>query len=229
VRDDEIDAVFRAGRDAVAAVIAAQAERIEQLVAEVEELKRLMGRSSRNSSLPPSRDSSEQRKQRSKQKGSGRKRGGQQGHQGRTREMVAHPDRVVEHWPQACQGCGRPVGQGEADGDPVCHQVSEIVVLVEVTEHRRMRVRCGCGSRTLAELPVGVPAGAFGPGVLAAAATLTAARISRREVARLLEDLCGLKLSPASVEALVKQASETLEEVHQHPGAAGPKPGPRGG
>lgn len=59
-------------------------------------------------------------------------------------------------------------------------QVSEVVVTVKVTEHRRQRVRCGCGCRTLAPLPDGVPAGAFGPSVAAAAATLTAARVSRR-------------------------------------------------
>lgn len=210
VRRDQIDAVYRAGPDAVAALIEAQAERIEQLAAEVEELRRLLGRSSRNSSLPPSRDSRQEREKRPKKR-SGRKRGGQQGHPGTTRELVADPDRVVVHWPERCAGCGEPVGEDDVDGDPVVHQVSEIIVRVEVTEHQRMRTRCQCGCRTLAELPDGAPAGAFGPGVAAAAATLTAARISRRETARLIEDLCGVKLSAASVEALLKQTSTTLE------------------
>jgi transposase len=128
--------------------------------------------------------------------------------------MVVDPDQVVVHWPERCGGCGEPVVPGDQDGEPVCHQVSEIIVQVEVTEHRRMRTRCSCGCRTLAELPAGVPAGAFGPGVAAAAATLTAARVSRREVARLIEDLCGVKLSPASVEASLKQTSDLLEEPY---------------
>jgi transposase len=59
-----------------------------------------------------------------------------------------------------------------------------------------------------------VPAGAFGPAVAAAAATLTAARVSRREAARLLGDLCGVQISPASVETLVKQASDALEDTY---------------
>ncbi len=46
---------FDAGRDAVQALFAAQAERIRVLEAEIEELKRLISRSSNNSSLPPSR------------------------------------------------------------------------------------------------------------------------------------------------------------------------------
>jgi hypothetical protein len=77
-----------------------------------------------------------------------------------------------------------------------------------------MRVRCDCGRCTLAELPAGVPAGAFGPAVAAAAATLTASRVSRRQAARLLGDLCGLAISAASVEALVKQASDALEDAY---------------
>jgi len=77
-----------------------------------------------------------------------------------------------------------------------------------------MRVRCDCGRCTLAELPAGVPAGAFGPAVAAAAATLTAARVSRRETGRLLGDLCGLQISAVTVEALVKQTSDTLEDTY---------------
>lgn len=222
MRREEIELVWAAGRDAVIALIEAQAARIDELVAlngtlvaRVEELERQAGRSSRNSSLPPSRDSPDAREQRPK-KHSGRKQGGQPGHPGQHRQMVADPDRVVEHWPSACAGCGEQIGDRDrvADGDPVAHQVSEIIVRVEVTEHRRMRARCQCGNCTLAELPAGVPAGAFGPAAAAAAATLTAARVSRREAARLLADLCGLQISPASVETLVKQASDALEDAY---------------
>jgi transposase len=212
VRRDDIELVWAAGHDAVVALIEAQATRIDELVARMEELERQAGRSSRNSSLPPSRDSPDARKARPK-KQSGRKQGGQSGHPGRHRQMVADPDRVVEHWPSVCASCGEQVDR-VTDGDPVAHQVSEIIVRVEVTEHRRMRVPCTCGCRTLAELPVGVPAGAFGPAVAAAAATLTAARVSRRETARLLGDLCGVQISPASVETLVKQASDALEDTY---------------
>lgn len=131
--------------------------------------------------------------------------------------MVADPDRVVEHWPAACGGCQAPVGsQGQiGSGRAVCHQVSELAVQVRVTEHRRNRVACACGHQTLAALPTGVPVGAFGPSVSAAAATLTAARVSRRQSALLIEDLCGLKITPASVERLVKQASGALEGPYE--------------
>jgi transposase len=217
VRREEIDLVYRGGPNAVAAVIAAQAARIDALLARVEELERQLGRSSLNSSLPPSRDSPTAREERPKKKGSGRKQGGQRGHPGQHRPMVEHPNRVETYWPAECGGCGAAVGEADrvGDGEPVCHQVSDIRVVVEVCEHRRMRTRCTCGHRTLAPLPVGVPEGAFGASVAAAAATLTAARVSRRETGRLLEDLCGIQIGVASVEALVKQASAALEDPYE--------------
>ena len=186
------------------------------LMARVEELERQIGRNSRNSSLPPSRDSPDARKERPKKKGSGRSQGGQPGHPGRHRPMVADPDRVETYWPTACDGCGARIGKEDrvADGDPVAHQVSDIRVVIEVCEHRRMRARCGCGHCTLAPLPAGVPEGAFGASIAAAASTLTAARVSRRETSRLLEDLCGIQLSIASVEALVKRTSAALEDPY---------------
>jgi transposase len=216
VRRDQIEALYAIGVDAVVAVIEAQAERIDQLVARVDELERQIGRNSRNSSLPPSRDSPQDRKARPRKKGSGRSQGGQPGHPGQHRPMVADPDRVETYWPAACDGCGAPITEQDrvADGDPVCHQVSDIKVVVKVCEHRRMRARCGCGHPTLAPLPAGVPEGAFGASVAAAASTLTAARVSRRETGRLLEDLCGIQLSVASVEALVKQTSEALHDPY---------------
>lgn len=216
MRREEIELVYASGVDAVVAVIAAQAERIDQLVARVEELERQIGRNSINSSLPPSRDSAQARRQRRRKQGSGRKQGGQPGHPGQHRQMAADPDRVVEHWPSACSGCGAAIDERDrrAAGDPVAHQVSDLIVRVEVCEHRRMRHRCGCGRRTLAELPAGVPAGAFGPAVAAAAATLTAARVSRRDAARLLGDLCGVSVSAAALEGLVKRTSQALEDSY---------------
>jgi transposase len=211
VARDVVDQVLEAGADAVRALFAAQAERIAALEAEVEELKRLLGRNSSNSSMAPSGDSREAREQRSKKRSSGKKQGGQPGHQGRHRPMVADPDRVVEHWPEACQGCGGELAEGDAVGDPVAHQVSEIITRIEVTEHRRMRVRCDCGACTLAVLPDGVPAGAFGPGVAAAAATMCAARIGRRETVRIFNDLFGLTISLASLQGLLAQSAIALQ------------------
>jgi len=61
-------------------LFAGQAERIAALEAELQELKRLLGRDSKNSSMAPSKDSPQAREQRARKRSSGKKQGGQPGH-----------------------------------------------------------------------------------------------------------------------------------------------------
>jgi len=170
----EAEAIYAQGRETVVAVLLALSARIEaqdaqiaRLATRVEELERRLGRNSQNSSLPPSHDppSAPARKRAS---GSRRKQGGQPGHPGHGRPLqpLAKVDRLVEHWPERCP-CGHPFAEHERepDGDPVRHQVCELPpIAVELIEYRLQRLRCpGCGRKTRAQLPAGVPAGAFGP------------------------------------------------------------------
>jgi transposase len=82
------------------ALIAQQAERIAELEALVVELRAQLGQNSRNSSKPPSSDGyakPEANKNRSLRRRSGRKPGGQPGHQGHHLERREDPDRAVVH------------------------------------------------------------------------------------------------------------------------------------
>ncbi|QPN70682.1 DUF6444 domain-containing protein [Synechococcus sp. CBW1108] len=96
------------------AFIVAQQQEIEehrnQLVAlatELAQLRERIGRSSRNSSKPPSSDGPGF-KPPERRKGSGRKRGAQPGHPGSGPELlpIERVDEVVEHHPDACRRCG---------------------------------------------------------------------------------------------------------------------------
>jgi transposase len=87
-----------------------QAERIEQLEAEVGELRRQVGQNSRNSSKPPSSDSPFTKPApRSLRRKSGRKPGGQPGHPGLTLALVANPDQRLRHEPGRCTGSAAPI------------------------------------------------------------------------------------------------------------------------
>src|SRR6266536_4467404 len=115
-----------------------------RLEARVAELERRLNRSSRNSSLPPSQDPPSA-PPRPRRPGSGRERGGQPGHEGKSRPLLPleRVDAVVEHWPERCQVCAYRFGEGERlDAAPVhCHQVSELPpIAVAVTEHRLHRL-----------------------------------------------------------------------------------------
>ena len=95
------------------------------LATELASLRERIGRSSRNSSKPPSSEGQGFRPA-ERRKGSGRKRGGQPGHPGSGPELlpIERVDAVVEHHPEACQHCGSLL-EGE-DPDPLRHKVIEI-------------------------------------------------------------------------------------------------------
>jgi transposase len=77
-------------------------------------------------------------------------------------------------------------------------------------------LRCpDCGATTRAQLPVGVPPGAFGPCLQAAVATLAVRnRVSRRDTVELMGELFGAALSTGSIDAIVQHAGEALAEPH---------------
>ncbi len=220
VERHEAEAVYDAGRERCVEFVLALAARYERLEARVEKLEEQVRRSSRNSSLPPSQDPPSAPR-RLPAPGSGRSRGGQSGHEGRHRRLLPleRVDRVVEHWPERCDGCARLFGEDERvdAAVPQRHQVCELPpIAVTVTEHRLHRLRCpACAAETRAELPAGDSGSAFGPRLQASVATLAVRnRVSRRDTVELMSDLFGADLSTGAVDAIVQRAGEALARPH---------------
>ena len=136
--------------------LAAQDARIVEQDARIAELERQLASSSRNTSKPPSSDRLDKPAPMSLRGRSGRKPGGQPGHQGRTLRQVERPDEVVVHEPGACAGCGSAL---PADGPPtrmIRRQVFDIPkITVCVVEHRLVSRRCSCGVVTAVYLVLG--------------------------------------------------------------------------
>ncbi len=211
----EAEAIYDAGRERCVDFILELEARYQRLEGRVEKLEEQLRQSSRNSSRPPSQDPPGAQPQRPQQR-SGRHAGGQPGHPGRHRPLLPleSVDRVVEHFPERC-ACGHRFAEAErvACGEPVRHQVHELPeIAVELTEHRLQRLRCpACGRHARAELPAGVPVGAFGPGLCAAVATLAVRnRVSRRDSCELVRELFGAELSSGAVDGIVRRAGEAL-------------------
>jgi transposase len=219
----EAEAILDGDRETAIALLLRIDELIEanrRLETRVAELEQRLGRNSRNSSLPPSADppSAPPRPHRPS---SGRKRGAQPGHKGRSRPLLPldRVDEVVDYWPERCNSCAHLFQEEERVevAAPQRHQVSELPpIAVRVSEHRLHRLRCpACGAETRAELPAGVPAGAFGPRLQAAVATLAVRnRISRRDTVELLGELFGARVSAGSIDVVVRQTGEALAEPH---------------
>lgn len=129
-----------------------------RLVTRVGQLEGRLAKNSSNSSLPPSTDDARERAARAK-RGSqrtngGAKPGGQRGRKGNTMVRVDDPDRIVEHFPTACGGCGDALTAAAARGRRVRRQVFDVVDRpVEVTEHQVVTCRCACGADTTGVFP----------------------------------------------------------------------------
>jgi len=220
VERHEAEAIYDAGRDHCVDFILALEARYERLEARVEKLEEQLRRRSRNSSLPPSQDPPAA-PPRPKKPASGRRPGGQPGHEGTSRPLLPleRVDEVRDHWPERCARCAHAFGAEErVDAASIQrHQLVELPpITVRVAEHRLHRVRCPkCGREARAELPADVPRGASGPRLEAAVATLAVRnRVSRRDTVELIGELFGCRLATGTIEAIVQRAGEALEEPY---------------
>jgi transposase len=228
----EAEAIYDAGREVCVEFILELAARVEQHEARLARLEAQARQDSRTSSKPPSSDAPKTRAQRRaearakakelmRREGEQRKSGGQSGHRGAGRELRPEDqvDEIVDHYPDACGGCGRRFDQEQRrpGGRFGRHQVAELPpISVIVTEHRTHQLRCRhCRARISARLPAEVGGSSFGPRLQAAVVTLTARhRISRRGIAELAGDLFGVTLSTGAVDAICQRASDALAGPH---------------
>jgi transposase len=140
-----------------------------QVEATVHQVRAPRQQHSRPSSRPPSRDPPQALGPRPRREPSGRRPGGQPGHEGQTRALlpVEAGDGLIAVKPARCPR-GQPPWQGAAP-QPQRQHVPEIpAVRPVVTEYQRQRLVCPAwGDAMRPAVPAGVPAGGFGPRVQA--------------------------------------------------------------
>ena len=118
-------------REELRALIESQSRMIEELRAEVAELKRRLGRNSGNSSQPPSADGPATPPSRATRRRSGRNPGKQPGAGGSALFQTSSPDEIIDHVPAACGGCGSDLA-GAAPAGVVRRQVHDIPIITRL-------------------------------------------------------------------------------------------------
>ena len=190
----------------------------------IEELERLLGMNSRNSSKPPSTDppgiSAVLPKRRRK------KRGAKNGHQPHLRELLP-PEKVtqrIELNPQVCP-CGGTDFE-KTNEEPLRHQVVDIPPIEpEVVEYVQPICRCkDCGELVYQPLPDEVKRKYFGAGTLAVVAVLTGMlNTSKRKALAMINEVFSVPMSLGGLsnceaqlaEALQQPYSETIEHIRE--------------
>ena len=210
-----------AERDAKLAALNAQ---VSALSAQVAKLTELLGRNSKNSHLPPSSDGPGSGTgggaASTRRPTSGRKRGGQKGHRGSHRELLAPEcvDTFIELFPEVCLGCAWQLSRVVDIAACRYQQLELRDHRPHVTEWRRHEVKCErCGTWTRADYDsTQIPSSVFGPCLTAVVALLTGAyHLSRRKTQKLLLELFGISISLGAISAMERRASEALKSAHQ--------------
>jgi transposase len=214
--DEVLGALVASLRSELAESQAGLARAVEELAQareRIAELEARLKQTPRNSSRPPSGEGLGKPPPRSLRKKTGRKPGGQDGHQGSTLAQVARPDRELRHEPACCGCCGaglvgRPVTGVER------RQVFDLPeVAVKVTEHQLIERECGCGYRTRGTAPQGAEGPVqYGPRVAAIIVYLYIGQfLSKNRTAQALAELFGIPLSPGTVTAITARAAGRLD------------------
>jgi len=181
----------------------------------IEELERLLGMNSKNSSKPPSSDppgiSAVSPKQRRK------KRGAKKGHQPHLTELLP-PEKVtyrIELDPEVCP-CGGTDFEKTSE-EPLRHQIIDIPPIEpEVTEYIQRIYRCkDCGEFVYQPLPDEIKRKHFGPGTLALVAILTGVlNTSKRKALAMMNEVFSVPMSLGGLSNCEAQLTDALEHPY---------------
>jgi|SRR5882757_1288584 hypothetical protein len=125
---------------------------IVDLKKEIEGLKHPVHKDSTNSSIPTSKEQIP--RTRSQRKKSGKKSGGQQGHQGHYRERNPHPDKIVQVQASHCADCGASLCDVEGTIGLIAQQVDIPPITPLTTEYQQVIKVCACGQSNCLLLPI---------------------------------------------------------------------------
>ena len=186
-----------------------------ELKKRIEELERLLGMNSKNSSKPPSSDPPRMpavlpRRRR-------KKRGAKNGHQPHLRELL--PPETVKHRielnPQVCP-CGGTDFE-KTNEEPLRHQIVDIPPIEpEVIEYIQHIYRCkDCGELIYQPLPDEVKRKHFGPGILALVAILTGMlNTSKRKALAMINEVFSVPMSLGGLSNCEAQLADALEHPY---------------
>ena len=187
----------------------------------IQELEARLAQNSSNSSRPPSTDPPAT-PPRPTREPTGRKRGGQPGHDKHEREPLP-PERVrsrTDCLPCNCRRCGKAL-HGR-DPTPRVHQVVDLPRLLALADEYLLHsLPCtDCGITTQGELPEGVPATGLGARFEALLAVLSGKyRLSKRLVQELCVDAFDADISLGAICDAQQRVSDAIEapvaEAHE--------------
>lgn len=195
----------------------AQTALITQLNQTIQELREQLNKNSKNSSKPPSSDGFKKPAPKSLRKPSGKKVGGQEGHQGTYLSVISDPDEIVKHMPSACEGCPHyKMCKGTACVAEKRH-VIDAVVTVNVVEHQLLEIPICMlhGDTRKWSFPNDVKATVqYGENLQALSVALnTVGAVSVKRTHEILSGVFNIPLATGIISNMVKRCADAVSET----------------
>ena len=157
---------------------------------------------SSNSSKPPSSDINKKPTPKSLRKSTGKKPGGQEGHEGHGLNITREPDETVKHMPEKCKTCpNASICQGK-EKTVRTSRVFDVVITTKLTEHQVIQKVCQMDGETItAEMPTGITGTVqYGEGICALVTTLyTRGVMSYGRIAEFMEGAFEIPISEGTI------------------------------
>ena len=173
-------------------------------------------KNSRNSSVAPSKDDNRPLKNQSLRTKSGKKVGGQKGHQGTTLKMAETPDGIINHKPDFCNCCGTDLSNEPAEF-LLKRQVVDIpAILPKYTEHRTFKKTCSCGHQNKAVFPKNVRATiSYGANIQATIGYMhTRQYLPFERMAEFFKDVCNLPISQGTISNILNSFAKKAQPAY---------------
>lgn len=174
-------------------------------------------KNSNNSSIPPSKDENRAFKSKSLREASGKKPGGQHGHEGKTLEMVSSPDVIVAHNPLYCNHCGLDMSHLPAEMIER-RQVVEIPPIKPIyIEHQSFVRTCTCGHTIIGSFPnVITPGISYGKSVESLSAYFYARQyLPFARMQEMFNDVFSLPISEGGIHQVLARATAKAEPAYK--------------
>jgi len=174
-------------------------------------------KNSGNSSKPPSSDFPKPKKTQSLRGKTGKKPGGQPGHEGKTLRMVETPDIVQPLKPQCCAGCGHKFEDHQFVAAGRKQVIDIPPIKPAVTEYQVFEAQCTCGHKTTAQYPAGVQKSvSYGDNILALVSYLSARQyMPVARIAEFFASVFNLKISTGGICYLLEKSKLKLTPQYE--------------
>lgn len=211
--------IYHSGPEAVVKILCAFSKRIVDLEQRVQELENRLAQNSGNSSKPPSSDGFKRPMTQSLREKTGRKPGGQNGHEGHTLKIVDDPQHIERLKVESICECGAALKEQKVKTIER-RQVFDIPkIMMEVTEYQaEFKVCCRCGRGHKGQFPeeVKVPA-QYGQRIKALVIYFRGHQLlPSQRTAELFQELFSCPISEGTMDTILREGAGRLAIPVEH-------------